>query len=226
MRQAEFFVILGHFLSFYPLIILKIKSFKKWKNAWRYYPFTNVYHKWRSYDISFLKYKVQQTEFFAILLIFSLSPPDNLENQNFEKLQKYLEIYYHFTHVTITWCMVSEILSMTDRIFSRLDRFLHFYPLWIQKIKILKNWKKMPGHIIILHICTINDNYMMCGSWDTECHRRNFLLFWTVFCPFTPPATQMLKKMKQKTGDIIILHKRTKNHDHMLHCSWYTTCDM
>ena len=27
-------------------------------------------------------------------------------------------------------------------------------------------------------------------------------------------------KMKETPGDIIILHKCTKNHDHMLYCSW------
>ena len=28
------------------------------------------------------------------------------------------------------------------------------------------------------------------------------------------------EKMNKKPGDTIILHKCTKNHDHMLHCSW------
>ena len=62
---------------------------------------------------SFLKYKVQQTEFFVILghfLPFYL--PDNPENQNFEKLKT-------------------------------------------------KTKKKTPEYIIILQICTINDNHIM-----------------------------------------------------------------
>ena len=42
-------------------------------------------------------------------------------------------------------------------------------PLTTQKIQILKNWKKMPGDIIILHMCTINETHVMYGSWDTEC---------------------------------------------------------
>ena len=29
-----------------------------------------------------------------------------------------------------------------------------------------------------------------------------------------------LKKMKKASGDIIILHKCSKNHDYMLYCSW------
>ena len=30
--------------------------------------------------------------------------------------------------------------------------------------------KKAPGDVIILHMCTINDN-MINGSWDMECDR-------------------------------------------------------
>ena len=55
--------------------------------------------------------------------------------------------------------------------------FLAFYPLTMQKIKILKKWKKAPGDIIILHKGTINDDHMMYGSWDMKCDRLNFLSF-------------------------------------------------
>ena len=96
---------------------------KFWKNeqqSWKYH-FTTVCHMGQSYDIWFLRYKVQQTEFFVIL---------DLKNQNFKKL------------------------------------------------------KKTPRDIIILCMCTINDNYMMYGSWDMKCGGQNFLSFWTVFCLF------------------------------------------
>ena len=62
---------------------------KKEENAWTYYPFTHVYHKWRSYDLWFLRYGARQTELFVILghfLPFYL--PNNPENQNFEKKNK------------------------------------------------------------------------------------------------------------------------------------------
>ena len=75
--------------------------------------------------------------------------------------------------------------------------------------------KKTPGNII-LQQCTINDNHMMYGSWDK-------MSFWAIFCCFTPLTTQeikILKKWKKTPGDIIILHKCTKNHDHRLYCSW------
>ena len=95
--QSETHRIFCHYGSFfypYTPLIPKIKIFKKWRNVWSYYPFTHVYHKWRSYDIWFLKYKVWQTEFFVILGYFcTFTPPGNPENQNFEKnWKKYLGI--------------------------------------------------------------------------------------------------------------------------------------
>ena len=49
-----------------------------------------------------------------------------------------------------------------------------FSPLKTWKIKIL-TLKKTPGYIIILHICTVNDNHMMYSSWHMEQDRHNFL---------------------------------------------------
>ena len=84
--------------------------------------------------------------------------------------------------------------------------------------------KKTPGDITILHMCTINDNYMVYGSRDMEHNEQNFLSFWTIFCTFTPLKTkknQNFEKMKKTAGDIIILHKCTTNHNHMAYCSRY-----
>ena len=53
----------------------KLKFGKNVKNTWRYYPFTHVYHKSRSYDVWFLRYKVQRTRSFVILgYFFALWP--------------------------------------------------------------------------------------------------------------------------------------------------------
>ena len=54
----------------------------------------------------------------------------------------------------------------------------------------------------------------MYGSWEMERHGQNFFVI-----------LKKLKNWKKKPGGIIILHKSTKNHDHMLHCSWDTTRD-
>ena len=109
---------------------------KKWKKlSGDILLYIHVYHKWRSYDIWLLKYKVQQTEIVVILGHFlPFQTPDNLEKKNFK-------------------------------------------------------FKKIPGDIIILHICTINKNHLMYGSWDIEHNRENFLSFWTGFCPFTSLCT-------------------------------------
>ena len=55
------------FCPFTPLTTWKSKFSKYKKTAWRYYHFTQFYHKWQSYDVWFLRYRVQQTEFFIIL---------------------------------------------------------------------------------------------------------------------------------------------------------------
>ena len=38
------------------------------------------------------------------------------------------------------------------------------------------------------------------------------------FYPTKNPKNLNFEKMKKTPGDIIILHKGTKNHDHMLYC--------
>ena len=56
-----FFVLLPHY---WPQ---KLKFGKNVKNTWKYYHFTLVNHKWRSFDVWCLRYKVWQTEFLVIL---------------------------------------------------------------------------------------------------------------------------------------------------------------
>ena len=103
--------------------------------------------------------------------------------------------------------------------------FCPFSPLTTWKIKIL-TLKKTPRDIIILHICNINDNHMMYGSWDMGCDRHNFLSFWTIFCPFTPdnPKNHNFEKMKKTPRDTITLHMCTI-YDNMMHGSWYKERD-
>ena len=65
---------------------------------------------------------------------------------------------------------------------------------------------------------------MVYDFWYMECDGQNFLSFWTIFCPFIPLTTRkinILKKCK-KLLELSSFYKQkcTKNHDHMLHCSW------
>ena len=106
--------------------------------------------------------------------------------------------------------------------------FCHFNPPTTRKIRILKKWKKTPEDIIILQICTINEDYMIYGSWDMKRNWHNFFSFWAVFCPFNPLTTQgekFFSKMKKIPGNIIISHMCTINNIHMMYGSWDTECD-
>ena len=87
----------SHFRPFFVLLphywLRKLKFGKNVISSWRYYPFKHVHHKSRSYDIQFLRYKVQRTTFFFIYGHFlPFDPPNNPKIQNFEKIKKSLEI--------------------------------------------------------------------------------------------------------------------------------------
>ena len=192
--QTEFFVILDNFCPFTPLTTRKIKILKNWKkksgNIIILHMCTTNENQmmYGSWD---MKHDRQNfLSFWTVFLPFYL--PNNLKNQTFEKLKKksmeILSFYTCVPQMKIKWCMVPEILSMTERLFlSFWTTFCHFTLLKTLHIKILKNWKKKSGNIIILHMCTINDNQMMYGSWDIEHDRKTFLSFWTTFLPFYPP---------------------------------------
>ena len=75
--------------------------------------------------------------------------------------------------------------------------FCPFTSLTTKKIKILKKMKILPGDIIILHMCTMNDNHMMYSFWDIKCNGQYFLSFWTIFCTFIPLTTQKIKILKK-----------------------------
>ena len=143
--------------------------------------------------------------------------------------------------------MVPEIWSRTDRI---LCHVVSFFALLTRKIKILKKWQKIPGHfllfyptidpkikiwknvknngdIILLHMCTINQDHMIHSSWDIKCKGQSVLPFWAIL-PFDPPNNpknqnfEKKKKMENTFGDIIILHLCITNDDHMMYGSWDT----
>ena len=67
-----------HFRPFFAFLLhywhQKFKFGKNVKNTWRYYPFTHVYHISRSYDVWFLRHKVQRSEFLSFWTIFALWP--------------------------------------------------------------------------------------------------------------------------------------------------------
>ena len=66
---------------------------------------------------------------------------------------------------------------------------------------------------------------MIYSSWDIECDRQKLVIMGHFLPFYTPPPKkpkkQNFEKMKKVTGDIIILHKCTKNDNHMR----YGFCD-
>ena len=97
-----------HFLLFWPIFCpcaplrtqIKIKK-KNEKSTGRYHHFTHVYHKWQSYDVWFLRYGVQWTEFFVILdHFFPFTPITTQKIKTSTKWKKHLDISSFYTSVS------------------------------------------------------------------------------------------------------------------------------
>ena len=76
--------------------------------------------------------------------------------------------------------------------------FCSFGPLLNPRIKIWKKCEKTPGYIILLHMCTINQDHMMHGSWDTKCNRHNLIVILGNFLPFYPPKSPKNENIKNE----------------------------
>ena len=147
-------------------------------------------------------------DFFDILgdfLPLYPPPPNNPENQNLEKMREasrdLIILHKCIKNITIIWCMLPEIWSVTDIIFCHFGSFFVLFHYWPPKLKFGKNVKETPGDIILLNMCNINEDHIMYGSCDIRHSRVFFLLFWAIFCPFFPLTTQKIKsleKMKKK----------------------------
>ena len=142
-----------------------------------------------------------------------------------KKLAGGIIILYRCT-INDIWCMVPKIWSLSDRSFCHFGPFYALLSPSNLKIKNFEKLKKMPGDIIILQWCTKNHDHMLYCSWYMAHNRCNwYFSFWAIFCPFTSLTARKIKilkkwKKKKMPGDIIILQWCTKNHDHMLYCSW------
>ena len=158
--QTEFFVIVDHFLHFYPPSNPKNPNFDKMKE-----PPENIItlHTCTINDdhmmyASWVMKRDRQNflSFWSVFLPF-YPPPTNLENQNIEKMKKKAWRYYDFTQVYHKWQSYNvwflRYEAWQTEFLSFWTAFCPFTPLTTQKIKILKNWR-YPGGITILHMCT------------------------------------------------------------------------
>ena len=102
------------------------------------------------------------------------------------------------------------------KFFVILGHLLPFDPPNNPKDQNFEKIKKLPGNIIILHLCATNDDHMMYDSWDMECNRQKFFSFWTLFCPFSPPSptltTQRIKILKKWKKTLLRYHHFTQVH--------------
>ena len=141
-----------------------------------------------------------QTKFFIFLGHFLPSyTPNNPKNQN---------------------------MSETDRIFCHSGPFFALLPPPPPPPppppKNFSKMKKTSQDINILHMCTINDNHMMYGSWDTSVTNKIFCHFGLIFLPLLPfqqPGKSKFWKNEKKAGYTTLLHKCTVNDDHMMYGS-------
>ena len=84
--------------------------------------------------------------------------------------------------------------------------------------------KKTPGYIIILHKFTKNHDYICYTVLEIWCVTDVIVIFhFGLLFALLPPNSlknENFNKIKKTPGDVIILQKCTKNHDHMSYCSW------
>ena len=115
------------------------------------------------------RYGVQQTKFFGHFgRLFALLPTNNPKNQNFEKPKKIpgaIIIFHKCTrnHDHMLYCSL-DMARNGCNYFSFSAIFCPFPPLTARKIKNKKKNEKVPGNIIILHMCTKNYDQMMYNS--------------------------------------------------------------
>ena len=155
--RQNFLSFLAIFCPFNPLTIQKIKTLKKGKKLLEILSFTQVYHKWQSYDIWFLRDQLQQIDFFLFsLAIFCPFTPLTFQKMKTSKnWKKHLEISSFYTSVpkimiigyTVPeiWC----VLGVT--IIFHFDPFFTLSPTNSLKNQNIKKMKKAPGDIIILY---------------------------------------------------------------------------
>ena len=118
--------------------------------------------------------------------------------------------------------MVTEVWSRTDRIFSHFGPFFPFYSPNNPKNQNGGKIKKTHEDIIILHMCSINDNHMIYWFLKYRAQQMEFFVILGRFLPFYPInnlKNQNFEKMKQTSEDIIILHLCIRHDNRMMYGS-------
>ena len=108
--------------------------------------------------------------------------------------------------------------------------FCPFTPLTAQKWKCQKNKTNTWRYNHLTQAYQKSCSYALLLLWNMAHDRCNcYFSFWAFFAllPLWQPEKWKLQKSEKTPGDII-LNKCTKNHDHVLYCSWdmaHDTCN-
>ena len=153
--------------------------------------------------MKYSSWELELDNFFVLLghfLPFYPHPPNNPENQNFEKMKKASGdiIISNLCNKKHNHMMYAYLDMECDKqFFVILSYFWLFYPTIDPKNKNLEKMKKTPGDIILLYLCTINQDHMMYGSWDIKCKEQSFFVILDHFCPLTLLTIQKIKILKK-----------------------------
>ena len=136
--------------------------------------------------------ELNRQNFLSFWTIFwPFTPSTTQKIKILKKWKKHMEALSFYTsapQMKITWCMVPEIWSMTDRIFCHFGPFFApfaFYHPNNPKNQNFEKLNKRPGDTIISSMCTKNHDHMLYCSLDIACNRCNcYFSFWSIFCPF------------------------------------------
>ena len=182
-----------------------------------------MYHQWQSYDIWFLRHRLQQIFFVILGHFLPFYPPphpsNSTKNQNFIKWNKNTLRYIILhkctkKHYHILYCSWDMACDTCNFYFSFYAIFCILTPLTAQKIKMKKNEKKCLE--ISSFYTSVPKIIIICYTVPEIWHVTDaIVIFHFGLSPNNPK-----NEKKKKPGDIIILQKCTNNHDHRLYCSW------
>ena len=203
VKPTKIFSFWAIFHPFTSLMALKIIICIKCKKRPQILSF--VYHEWRSYDVCSLRYKVWGTN-------------------DIKKMRKTPgNIILHLCTTEDDYMMYgSWDIKCDNFFFVNLGYFCPFALLTTTKSKFWKNEKNAWIYLNFTQVYHKLQSYVWVlryEAWKTE-----------FFCSFgpsfallphqQPKKSKFWKNEEKNPGGVIILHMWTKNHDHILYCSW------
>ena len=171
------------------------------KIIWRCHHFTHVYQKSWSFGACFLRYGMQQTEFFAILGHFLPFYPTNNQVKKLERRKRAPGdiILLHMRTINDNMMHDSWNLSHDGQ------HFLSFWAIFYPFISIT-TWKKMKKWENLLHKCNINDDRSYDG-WLLRygAEQIHFFVILDHFRPCYPPNNPKNQHFEEMQKQLEIL---------------------